>query len=551
MSVKRNIGRAITAGLEAARDAWEQKRTFELEQAKHDLASDKLTEEQRANDALIDYYASRGMLSEAEAARLKVRNKVTTFLLDSATGALSSGTPPNWVADAYNREGGGRWSSQNLLGEELELGNLTVSDDLTDRPPAVGGRSLSPGSPLLETQPRPPVLDPHFYGEGQPEIRQPPGMSRGLVDPHFFDKDKPAVAAGSLSSGMSLTGPGSLERPLDRPSSPVVDLTLKGDAGGGGYLQREFARDPALAINALMASEGFGGGVPTASERPEAVMARYQWEQNQRLRGRRAGQVMDERTGHTPLSQIATVNPETARSQTVVIPNWRLGRQGTSQQPIDTPPSELFAQGTGVESAQGTGAAPSVPSGQSGFPTFDRPLNARQLEALREIAPVKQVLSSIDVLLPIMESRADNTFSEELEAPGMGPLSGRAASLRQLLPGALGLDDDQFAMMKVYTQTLLNFTVRMITGAQMSQAEAVRIMDQIPTVNDRMGVFKAKLHATKMNTDAMAAASQMLIPLEDYYKLNPNLLSPDIDDLMTGQGSDSRGNMSVVIEEVK
>ena len=43
----------------------------------------------------------------------------------------------------------------------------------------------------------------------------------------------------------------------------------------------------------------------------------------------------------------------------------------------------------------------------------------------------------------------------------------------------------------------------------------------------------------------------MLIPLEDYYKLNPNLLSPDIDDLMTGQGSDSRGNMSVVIEEVK
>ena len=106
-------------------------------------------------------------------------------------------------------------------------------------------------------------------------------------------------------------------------------------------------------------------------------------------------------------------------------------------------------------------------------------------------------------------------------------------------------------MMKVYTQTLLNFTVRMITGAQMSQAEAVRIMDQIPTVNDRMGVFKAKLHATKMNTDAMAAASQMLIPLEDYYKLNPNLLSPDIDDLMTGQGSDSRGNMSVVIEEVK
>lgn len=79
----------------------------------------------------------------------------------------------------------------------------------------------------------------------------------------------------------------------------------------------------------------------------------------------------------------------------------------------------------------------------------------------------------------------------------VGPASGRVNLLMQKIPG-LSTDPD-FARFGADTSTLRNAVVKAITGAQMSEPEAKRIMGQIPVETDKPEVWQAKADATEVN----------------------------------------------------
>jgi hypothetical protein len=80
---------------------------------------------------------------------------------------------------------------------------------------------------------------------------------------------------------------------------------------------------------------------------------------------------------------------------------------------------------------------------------------------------------------------------------GMGPVAGRMSEFMQGVPGMPSNPD--FNGFTARSSTLANAVIKAITGAQMSEPEAVRIMKQIPTVHDRSDVWKSKTTAMRSN----------------------------------------------------
>lgn len=72
----------------------------------------------------------------------------------------------------------------------------------------------------------------------------------------------------------------------------------------------------------------------------------------------------------------------------------------------------------------------------------------------------------------------------------VGPAAGRFNSFLQQVP--LIPADTGFARFKADSDTLTNATIKAITGAQMSEPEAVRIKGQIPSVTDKPEVWAQK-----------------------------------------------------------
>lgn len=85
----------------------------------------------------------------------------------------------------------------------------------------------------------------------------------------------------------------------------------------------------------------------------------------------------------------------------------------------------------------------------------------------------------------------------------VGPLTGRARSIGQQIPGVPV--DPGYAEFEAETAALRNAIIKAITGAQMSEPEARRIMQQIPNIQDKPEVWAAKLTATRRNLDALNA----------------------------------------------
>ena len=79
----------------------------------------------------------------------------------------------------------------------------------------------------------------------------------------------------------------------------------------------------------------------------------------------------------------------------------------------------------------------------------------------------------------------------------IGPLAGRARDLGQNLPGVPV--DQTYAAFKAESDTLKNATIKAITGAQMSEPEAKRIMGQIPSETDKPDIWIQKARATRDN----------------------------------------------------
>ena len=83
----------------------------------------------------------------------------------------------------------------------------------------------------------------------------------------------------------------------------------------------------------------------------------------------------------------------------------------------------------------------------------------------------------------------------------LGPAAGRFTEMKINTPG---VDvPDNLAKFAAQTATLRNSVVKAITGAQMSEPEAKRIMQQVPLFTDKPSVWKQKLDATRQNMTVM------------------------------------------------
>jgi hypothetical protein len=77
----------------------------------------------------------------------------------------------------------------------------------------------------------------------------------------------------------------------------------------------------------------------------------------------------------------------------------------------------------------------------------------------------------------------------------LGPVYGRVQQAKQ----GTALADSGYAEFAAEVATLKNAVVKATTGAAMSEAEAVRILEQVPDLTQQPAVFKARLATTKRN----------------------------------------------------
>jgi hypothetical protein len=89
----------------------------------------------------------------------------------------------------------------------------------------------------------------------------------------------------------------------------------------------------------------------------------------------------------------------------------------------------------------------------------------------------------------------------------VGPVAGRALRAKMAIPGAEVSEAEATFVAEV--DALTNQVIKEITGAQMSEPEAARIKRQLPKVEDKPSVFRARLAATLRNLDEMRQQIQM------------------------------------------
>ena len=77
----------------------------------------------------------------------------------------------------------------------------------------------------------------------------------------------------------------------------------------------------------------------------------------------------------------------------------------------------------------------------------------------------------------------------------VGPIAGRVGRVKDIFGG----NAEKQSEFNAATAAMKNATIKAITGAQMGEPEAVRIMKQIPDVNDPPSVWKAKWRQTRIN----------------------------------------------------
>ena len=124
-----------------------------------------------------------------------------------------------------------------------------------------------------------------------------------------------------------------------------------------------------------------------------------------------------------------------------------------------------------------------------------------------------------------------------VEERWLGPVLGRATEAGVGLPGVPV--SEELAEFYADTATLKNATVKAITGAQMSEPEAERIMKQIPTFADKPVVWRKKLEQTVKNLRMMRSR---IVTLASGDVTDPSLATDDpLGILGGGSGADPLG----------
>jgi len=127
---------------------------------------------------------------------------------------------------------------------------------------------------------------------------------------------------------------------------------------------------------------------------------------------------------------------------------------------------------------------------------------AREAAALKATGGAKLSATAIEKIAGIDQSLNVVKSLNELKKPEwLGPIAGRQARYSINIPGVKV--SDELARFAAETATLKNSVVKAITGAQMSEPEAKRIMQQVPDFEDKPNVWQQKLEATKENLSTL------------------------------------------------
>jgi hypothetical protein len=517
------IGRLMQGVSEGFLPPWQLLQERKLKEEEFEIRRRESDTEHERMLAQIDHWESEGDLNKAQADTLRTENDIRRMFIDSIGSGRSLFADPTREEQRIPYEsitpdptasilrGGPGSLSYDLYGDHDDTTQTTpttrrqLRPSVSDYAPSTGPmRQEAPGV----ARPQPTVGD-------QPAMRRPP-----QIDPHFFGRDRP------LS-----------RRPLPTPSpsgTADVNLTMQGTIGGqqSGGKRNPFSnlnQDTRQRIGYDMM--GWPNVLPQPGQRPDEIAARLELEQAIRRQ--------------SELEQIPAVAAQKGMVGDVPLYERRYKDPETGQERVEIRTQPQVAR--------------SLRRGESEI--FDAPLTQAQQTVLREMAPTVQSLVTIESILPHFEDRASANVTGLGAEGAIGPLAGPISQLRTLLPGWTGLDDDLFNRMNVEVYTLLNNTVRMITGAQMSNPEAARIKKQVPSINDRLSVFKEKLRATQANVRAMGEANRMNIELDDYYRMNPHVWRPEgiVGEETTGEISisglgggngDGNGDDQYLVEEV-
>lgn len=160
------------------------------------------------------------------------------------------------------------------------------------------------------------------------------------------------------------------------------------------------------------------------------------------------------------------------------------GQRPPSGTRIETGPNGelLFAQGAGVDTAQ--------PLGRSGQNTLD----GLEIDARKSSARLDAITQRIAENPELLDSQS---LTGQVRRMGL--------EWRDFITGG-DLDPEQAEYLTQVTQLRadvldnLNFTIKEITGAAMTEAEAKRIGGTLPNVNDSPTMFAAKLDAAQKRT---------------------------------------------------
>jgi hypothetical protein len=525
MSTQRRIGKAIESALGVGTDIWQAQKDWRLAQDQEERSNRELDESIRRTTAQIDHWESQGLVNAEQANALRIENELKRLFLDSTGSGRSpfddptreeqrspyeSITPDPTASILRGRPGS---LSYDLYGDQDDT---THADDTTQTPVTPRRRvtpSVSDSPPVTSGQVR---LPSYSFGrrrtrpvETGPMRQEAPGVAR----PQPTVGDQPAM-----------------NRPLATGRSGV-DLTMQGQIRGNQNPFSNLNQDTRQRIGYDMM--GWPNAVPPYGQRPDELAARLQLE--------------DAIRRQSELEQIPAVAAQKGMVGDVPLHERRYQDPVTGQEMV-----EIRTQPQVARSLR-----------RGGSEIYAAPLTQAQQTVMREMAPTVQSLVTIESILPHFEDRASANVTGLGSQGAIGPLAGPVSQLRTLLPGWTGLDDDLFNRMNVEVYTLLNNTVRMITGAQMSNPEAARIKKQVPSINDRLSVFKEKLRATQANVRAMGEANRMNIELDDYYRMNPHVWRPEgivgeeatgeisITGLGDGSGAGNGGDQYLIEEVVR
>jgi len=124
-------------------------------------------------------------------------------------------------------------------------------------------------------------------------------------------------------------------------------------------------------------------------------------------------------------------------------------------------------------------------------------INRRVVTPPRQSAALTEKVAKLEQSMGMLDD-----MEATLNESWLGPIQGRVTEASINMPGVEVPDD--LAQFAAQTAAMKNATIQAITGAAMGEAEAKRIMAQIPSFTDKPNVWRQKAASTRKNLELIA-----------------------------------------------